>query len=67
MTRIHAMTPWSLRTAVTPDTEIYEKKFREELGIQNFVIWLINSSEIALQSQNFDIFFKNRPKYGSGT
>ena len=72
MSGIYDMRPWSLRTAVTPDTvKIMKKNFRVrpwnflQNGIQNFVFWLIHSWEIALQSQIFDI--KKKPKKGSGT
>ena len=69
------MTPWSLRTAVTPDTvKIWKKNWHFRVrawnflqnGMQNFVIRLIHSWEMALQCQNFNIFGKTTKK-GSGT
>ena len=60
MSCIYDMIPWSLRTAITPDTVKIMKNFWHfcvrawnflQNGIQNFVFWLIHSWEIALQSQ----------------
>ena len=71
MSGIYDMTPWSLRTAVTPDTVKIMKDFWHfrvrawnflQNDIQNYVFWLIHSWEIALQSQIFDIFFKKAQK-----
>ena len=47
------MTPWSLRT-VTPDTVKIMKRFD--------IFQFIHSLEIALQSQNFNIFLKKSKK-----
>ena len=61
---IYDMTPWSLRTAVTPDTVKIMKNFRVRAwnflqnDIQNFVFWLIHSWEIALQVS----IFKKKPQ-----
>ena len=71
MSGIYDMTPWSLWTAVTPDTVKIMKNVTEffergqhllQNGIQNFVFWFIHSWEIALQSQIFDIFWKKAQK-----